>query len=207
MNDPRWIDAYTNAFVMLTEAWEYRLVVSGIVTSVCKVFNMDATLAYCMFGTLTADMILRLAVLVQRRRSNRAHSICHGLKRGLPRYMQYMLFILLAWACQLSVNQAVGISIPLINLMMCYLVFQDVGSCVGHLKALGVPVPALLDRFLFVARRHVDARVDAHFAASGRHGEHLRTRQDGVAPNMPREPYTPAEHPHRRAEDRDHGEG
>ena len=196
MTDPRWIDAYANAFAMLTEAWEYRLVVSGIVTSVCTVFGMDAALVYCMFGTLSADMALRFCVLVQRRRRNRAHTICRGLKHGLPRYMQYMLFILLAWACQLSINQAIHIKIPLINLMMCYLVLQDVASCFGSLKALGVPVPALLDRVLFVAKKTVDARAEAHFGKEIlSHGEHFHIRE------MPREPYTPAEHPHRRAED------
>lgn len=207
MMEPRWDIAYQQAFSSLVEAWEYRLVVSSVVTAICRVFQMDEVLVYCMFTTLTVDMLARITVLVVHTHRSAGESICYGLKRGMPRYIQYMLFILLSWACQLSIRQATGFTIPLINLMMCYLVLQDVSSIAGSLKALGVPLPPILERAISRGRRHIDRRVDQHFPGHEAHdAEHDAEQHNaGAVVVQPREPYTPAEHPNRRASDRRYG--
>lgn len=203
MIDPRWDTAYAQAFSMLTEAWEYRLVVSGIITSICVVFGMDEVLVYCMFSTLTADMLLRFMVLLRLHNINTHISICNGLKRGMPRYIHYCTFIVMAWAAQLSLAQATGLRIPLINMMMCYLVLQDLASVAGSLQALNVRIPGILDRAIRSGRRHIDKRVGEHLGNYGNHTEQPQPQQlDPIPAHEAREPYTPAEHPHRRASDR-----
>lgn len=192
--DPRWDMAYLNAWVSLTEAWEYRLVVSGIIASVCTVFGMSERLVYCMFATLTADMVLRFVVLVKLHVINNHIQICVGLKRGMPRYIQYCTFIVMAWAAQLSINQAVGINLPVIDCMMAYLVFQDLSSITGSLHALGWRIPGILEKVIRRGRRQIDRRIDEHFPDE--------RNQEFSPETEAREPYTPAEHPNRRASDR-----
>ena len=162
--DPRWDYAYMQAWSALTEAWEYRLVVSGIITSICTIFGMSEALVYCLFFTLTADMVLRFCVLVRLHGINGNVSICRGLKRGMPRYIHYCTFIVMAWAAQLSLGQATGLRIPVINWVMCYLVLQDLSSVAGSLHALGVRIPGLLQKIIRRGRKHIDRSVDAHLA-------------------------------------------
>ena len=198
MMDPRWDNAYIQAWSALTEAWEYRLVVSGVITSICTVFGMDEALVYCMFITLTADMFFRFCVLARLNGITGNITICHGMKKGMPRYIHYCTFIAMAWAAQLSLGQATGIRFPVIDLMMCYLVLQDLASITGSLHALGVRIPGILHRAIRRGRRHIDQRVDDF--ATGEDNGCMYTPE--TPPEEAREPYTPAEHPHRRISDR-----
>jgi len=199
MMDPRWDNAYLQAWVALTEAWEYRLVVAGVITSICTVFGMSDALVYCMFTTLTADMILRLFVLLRLHAINGHVHVCTGLKRGMPRYIQYCTFIVMAWAAQLSINQAVGIKLPVIDCMMAYLVFQDLSSITGSLHALGWRIPGILKKVIRRGKRHIDQRVND--IAPGEDVDCMEVPE--ISPDTEaREPYTPAEHPHRRISDR-----
>lgn len=215
MIDPRWDVAWMQAYAALTEAWEYRLVLGGIIAAVCEVFGMSAVLVYAMFVTLTADMAFRLFVLIKHSKRNRHVSICRGLKKGMPRYMHYLTFILLSWGCQLTINQFSGLKVPFIDVVIAYLVLQDISSILGSLRVLGWKTPAVLVRALTLALWLLGKKADALFGVDnatpppgGYRGNVCPARTDhdtdaacAVPPQAAREPYTPAEHPHRRHDD------
>ena len=188
MTDPKWQEAFSNAFFQLFEFWEWRASIGSAFAVICNFMGMEKALVYLLFGTLTLDMCVRIVVLIMRRRS-----VCRGMKHGLPRYLQYLAFIVLAWLAQLALELSTGIRMPMIDLVMGWLVFTDLASIIGHLHFLGWHVPAPITFIVNGGKRNIWRRTTAAFPPND-------APQD-ISSNMPREPYTPAEHPHRRAED------
>jgi phage-related holin len=169
MTNTGWEAFYFHAFNVLTEAWQYRFVVGSGIAAICTVFHMEEALVWCMFGTLTTDMVLRVLSSLKRRKRkvDRIAIFRTGMKKGLARYMQYMIFIVMAWACQLSITTAIRHHVPLIDLMIAYLVLHDVSSISRSLRPLGVRVPGVLDRVISGSRRKIDRQVDEAVGEDG----------------------------------------
>ena len=154
MTDPRWGEAFAYAASRLADYWPDKLAIGAAFTGLCAMLGMDAPLAYLCFGMLTLDMTTRVAVHCKRDRP-----LCRGLKRGIPRYICYLLFILLAWAVQFAVERALGARLPIVDLIMAYLVLTDCASVIGHLHYLGVPVPGILKSLVLGGRRKIESQV------------------------------------------------
>ena len=205
MTDPRWIEGYSNAAGQLFEFWQYRATVGAAFAVICDAMGMEKALVYLMFCTLTLDMVVRVWVLIHRHRS-----VCRGMKQGLPRYIQYLAFITLAWFAQLALELSTSIKLPVIDLVMAWLVWTDLGSIIGHLHFMGWHIPAPIVFIVNGGKRNVWNRVrsafpdeplpDAFDSLSARR-RFVKKQQSGIDLDSPREPYTPAEHPCRRADD------
>ncbi|WP_298034487.1 phage holin family protein [uncultured Desulfovibrio sp.] len=154
MTDPRWVEAFGVAVSRLADYWPGKMVIGSAITGACATLHMDAPLAYLCFGMLTLDMTTRVAVHCKRDRP-----LCRGLKRGIPRYICYLLCILLAWAAQFAVERALGVRLPVVDLIMAYLVLTDCASVIGHLHYLGVPVPGILKTLVLGGRRKIESQV------------------------------------------------
>ncbi|MCR5813133.1 MAG: phage holin family protein [Desulfovibrio sp.] len=139
MNDPHWIEA---TFVMLsdlTSGWAGKISIGATIAFACEMFHVDYGLAIMCFCMLTADMVLRMIDLAKRPKN-----LAKGLKKAIPRYIFYMLFIVMAWSVEFSVMRALHIDIPFVDIVVAYLILTDCASVIEHFVHLGVPVPKLI---------------------------------------------------------------
>ena len=125
MTDPRWGEAFGYAASRLADYWPDKLAIGAAFTGLCACWAWTRP-GYLCFAMLTLDMTTRVAVHCKRNRP-----LCRGLKRGIPRYICYLLFILLAWAVQFAVERALGARLPVVDLIMAYLVLTDCASVIG----------------------------------------------------------------------------
>lgn len=183
MTDPRWAEAYSNAWGQLVEFWQYRAALGTFFGVICDYMGMEKALVYLLFSTLTLDMTVRVFVLMRRQRS-----VCRGMKKGLPRYIQYLAIIVLSWIVQLAIELSLDVKLPVIDAIMGWLVLTDVASVLGHMHYLGWYVPAPLLLVVNGGRRKL-----------------RRKMEDFSGERMPAEqvqgPYTPVVHPGRREDD------
>lgn len=154
MTDPRWGDAFASAFAQLTALWPDKVAVGAAISGVCALMETDVALAYICFGMLTGDMTARVAVCCKRNRP-----LCRGLKRALPRYVCYLIFIVMAWAAQVAFQRGLHVGLPIVDIMLAYLILTDTASIIGHLHYLGVPVPPVLKWLVFGGRERLKNRV------------------------------------------------
>lgn len=151
VTDPHWIESAVAMLTGLAQEWQGKMALGAIVTSICELMHIDEVLLYICFFMLTADMISRTIVLTKRDRS-----MCRGLKRAIPRYCFYLLFIILAWTVQFAVFRSLNVDIPVTNLVIAYLILTDCASVIGHLVYLGVPVPALIKTIVVGSKKKVE---------------------------------------------------
>lgn len=151
MNDPHWIEA---TFVMLsdlTSGWFGKISFGATIAFACDMFHVDYGLAIMCFCMLTADMMLRLIALAKRPKN-----LAKGLKKAIPRYVFYMLFIVMAWSVEFSVMRALHIDIPFVDIVVAYLILTDCASVIEHLVHLGVPVPRLISMAVLGSREKIE---------------------------------------------------
>lgn len=155
MSDPNWTNAMSEGWWNLIEFWPSKAAIGTFVAGVCAFFGMEQTLACLCFGTLTFDMIFRLIILAKRQKP-----ICHGLKRGIPRYVFYMMFIVMSWVVQVTLGLSLGISLPVVDIMLAYLILTDMASIIGNMYYLGMPVPHFLPALLQGGKKKIDRVVN-----------------------------------------------
>lgn len=148
MNDINWIRSLDTNFENLEQWFAQKLAFGAAVSAICVALGVDLLLFYVLLGALTGETIARAAVACRRNRG-----LCRGLQRGIMRYICYGIFLLIAVALQVAFKRSLGLAIPVADIFMCYLILTDCSSILGHLHALGVPIPKAL-RFMVVESRH-----------------------------------------------------
>ncbi len=151
MNDPQWLESSIFMLSDLMNGWAGKISFSAAITFVCEMFHVDYGLAVLCFCMLTADMVLRLIALAKRPKN-----LAKGLKKAIPRYIFYMLFIVMAWTVEFSIMRAIHIEIPFVDIVVAYLILTDCASVIEHLIHLGVPVPTLISMAVLGSRRKLE---------------------------------------------------
>lgn len=148
MNDINWIRSLDNNFEQLEHYFAEKLVFGTAISAACAALGVDLVLFYVLAIALTGETLARVAVACKRNRG-----LCRGLQQGIVRYICYGIFLIVAIALQVSFKRSLGLALPIADIFMCYLIFTDCSSILGHLQALGVHIPKGL-RFLVVDGRH-----------------------------------------------------
>lgn len=155
MNDINWIRSLDNNFADLEQWFAAKLFLGSCISACCAVFGIDLLLFYFLLGALTVEAVARSILSCRRNRG-----LCRGLQRGITRYICYGAFLFMAIALQVAFKRSLGLAIPVADIFMCYLIITDCASILGHLNALGVPIPKGL-RFMIVGgKRKIERKIE-----------------------------------------------
>lgn len=156
MNDINWIRSLDSNFADLEQWFAGKLFLGTCVSAACGMLGIDLLLFYFLVGALTTESIVRAILSCRRNRG-----LCRGLQRGITRYICYGAFLFMAMSLQVAFKRSLGLAIPVADIFMCYLIITDCSSILGHLHALGVPIPRGL-RFMIVGgKKRIENRIEA----------------------------------------------
>lgn len=156
MNDINWIRSLDNNFADLEQWFAAKLFLGSCVSACCAVFGMDLLLFYFLLGALFVETATRALLSCRRGRG-----LCRGLQRGITRYICYGAFLFMAIALQVAFKRSLGLAVPLADIFMCYLILTDCASILGHLSALGVPIPKGLRFMIAGGKRKIEDRIES----------------------------------------------
>ena len=81
------------------------------------------------------------------------------LHKGVMKFLSYSLAIVLVMTISGSANTSVGINLHVQDFFMSYLIACEVMSITRHMKRLGLPVPEILVRLAFGAKKKAENAV------------------------------------------------
>lgn len=172
LTEPHWGDAFNSAFCRMTDFTGIKTVAGAIVGSVGSLVTADQMLAQLCFLTLTLDMLFRIILSVKRRRHR---LLCRDLKFAIPRYIVYLLLIMMSIIVEISIVRGIGINLPIVNIMFCYLILTDCASILGTFARLGWYVPKPLRMLIVGGKKKIETQIEE---ATGVTDEDLQTQSE-----------------------------
>ena len=129
--------------------------VKAALAAVAAWLSTEPGLLYWLVGMWAADLGFGLFEACRRGRFS-----CRMLKRGGLKLPAYCLCITLVAAVDACMEMAFGVSVPLLEGFLAYLVAQESVSVMGHMIRLGLPVPPIVRRILQHGKRTVEKKID-----------------------------------------------
>lgn len=163
LNGISWLPEMGNHLARLGEFWEFKAAIATGFTAFCAWGGMDATLVAMGFGMLVFESVLRLAAYLRRGRH-----VCRGMQRATARFLAYGLSIALAIFLQSTIEHGFGLSVPLVDWLMAWLILTDIASVASFLEILGMRLPKPLRKIIHRTRAGMEARLDT-FHPGGPH--------------------------------------
>lgn len=85
------------------------------------------------------------------------------LHKGVMKFLSYSLTVVLVMTISSSANTSVGVNLHVQDFFMSYLIACEVMSITRHMKRLGLPVPDILVRLAFGAKKKAEDAVTHAF--------------------------------------------
>jgi toxin secretion/phage lysis holin len=121
------------------ELWQQKLALGTVFAGALLFFNVDQVLALGLFCLMGADLALGLFQAFKL--GTYSPKI---LKRGVIKYPLFCAYILLVGLIDVAFERALSIMLPVLDIFMAYMIFNEAGSILRHLEALGCAIPPLL---------------------------------------------------------------
>jgi|GEM_PF-1399903 len=129
--------------------------VKAALAAVAAWLSAEPGLLYWLTSMWCADLAFGLFEAFRRGKFS-----CRMLKRGGMKIPAYCLCITLVAAVDACMEMAFGVSVPLLEGFLAYLVAQESVSVMGHMIRLGLPVPPMVRRILLHGKRTVEKKLD-----------------------------------------------
>jgi toxin secretion/phage lysis holin len=121
------------------EMWQEKLALGTVSAGVLLFFNLDKVLVIGLFWLMIADLAIGLFQAFKLKTYSPKI-----LKRGIIKYPLFCAYILLVGIMDVAFERALGIMLPILDIFMAYMIFNEAGSILRHLEALGCKIPPLL---------------------------------------------------------------
>ena len=129
--------------------------VKAALAAVATWFSTEPGLLYWLVAMLVVDLSFGLVEAFKRGKFS-----CRMLKRGGIKFPAYCLCITLVAAVDACMEMAFGVSVPLLEIFLAYLVAQESVSVMGHMVRLGLPVPPIVRRILLHGKHKVEKQLN-----------------------------------------------
>jgi toxin secretion/phage lysis holin len=121
------------------EYWQGKLALGAVLSSLMAFFGVDQLLVLCLFWLMIADLALGLF------RSFKQKTFSHQiLKRGIIKYPLYCTYLLMVGVINIAFSHAFDIGLPLLDIFLAYMIFNEVASMLKHMESMGIKIPPLL---------------------------------------------------------------
>jgi toxin secretion/phage lysis holin len=121
------------------ELWQEKLALGVVFSATLAFFDIDQVLVICLFWLMLGDLLLGLFQAFKLKTFSPAI-----LKRGIVKYPLFCTYILLVGVVDVAFERALSIMLPLLDIFIAYMIFNEAGSILRHLETLGVRIPPLL---------------------------------------------------------------
>lgn len=148
-------DSLAASLLTLVDLWQIKSVLTLGVSTICAWIGADAYLVTVLAIAMTIDFVLGIYSAFRR-----GHFRCRAMQYGILKYLWYSAYIAVVGLVNISVARSFHINLPLLNLFISYLTLTESVSIVGHLQAIGVPVPELLSSIVNRSKRRVESKIN-----------------------------------------------
>lgn len=129
--------------------------IKTVFASIAAFFGTEQILFIWLFVMLAADLGFGLVESIMRKRFS-----CKVLARGVVKIPAYCLYIFLVGAMDMTVEKAIHLNMPFLELFIAYLVSCDAVSVMGHAIRLGMPMPKRIRRVILHTQLKVEGQLN-----------------------------------------------
>lgn len=155
-------DSLLASLLTLVDLWQVKSVMTIGVSTICAWIGADAYLVTVLAIAMTIDFVLGVYSAFRR-----GHFRCRAMQYGALKYVWYSAYIAVVGLVNISIARSFHVNLPLLNLFISYLTLTESVSIVGHLQAIGVPVPELLRSIVNRSKHQVETKIDKMTDADG----------------------------------------
>lgn len=140
----------------LSEFWQEKIVLSATLGTVATIFGIAAPMLMCISVLMIVDLMLGIfCAWVYGELS------LEKLRRGSMKFLAYYLSMFLVSLINDYVSLSVGISLPIQNLYVTYLITTETVSIMSHCNSLGMPFPPLFQTIIKGYKNKVEHTVES----------------------------------------------
>lgn len=137
-----------------------KLMFGTAVTSVLSFFGADIVIFWTMISVMTADYFFGIAAAVKRGKFR-----CRAAYWGILKFLYGCIALGLVGAVNVGLSRTMPHwvdwgTMPLVNIMMCILIYNDAISVLVHMRNLGMRVPTFVESILIRSRRKLERKLE-----------------------------------------------
>lgn len=138
------------------EAWQFKVMLSGIFAATCSFLGLNPALAMMAFSLLGFECILRIAAYYKRGRKR----LCRGLQKGIARMIYYMVAVGISAFTQATLFHSYGLELPVTDWILGWLMLTDISAIISFLYILGFDIPKPLRRFISTTKCELTKKIE-----------------------------------------------
>lgn len=139
----------------ITDLWQYKIAAGITIGAIATLFGIDATMLICISALMFTDLF---AGIVVAWKTNTFET--RKLSRGVAKFFAYYLSMLLVNIVNTYASASLGITFPIQNLYVTYLIATEAISVMNHCSTLGMPFPPLFSKIIKRYHSRVEDAVD-----------------------------------------------
>lgn len=139
----------------LIDLWQYKIAAGITVGAIATLFDIDAPMLLCVSALMFADVVTGVLVALKFNTFK-----TQRLSRGAMKFLAYYLSMFLVSVVNNYASASVGITFPIQNLYVTYLIATEAISVMNHCSTLGMPFPPLFSKILKKYHDRVEDTVE-----------------------------------------------